>query len=132
MIIHNFATWSYAVSHPLPLVDYYFMAKIAGLNLREPNGKAKAAKRLLPVIGMITDRIKRDAYLRKLSTMISIEERVLFDELQRVLRGQKSNSVVAQFSVPVQTLQVSRGETLPLNARAPQLRDGEHGESEPD
>ncbi len=132
VIIHNFATWSYAVSHPLPLVDYYFMAKTAGLNLREPNGKAEAAKRLLPVIGMITDRIKRDAYLRKLSTMISIEERVLFDELQRVLRGQKSNSVVAQFSAPVQTLQVSRGGTPPLDARSPQARDGESGESEPD
>nr|HET6902044.1 DNA primase [Ktedonobacteraceae bacterium] len=135
VIIHNFATWSYAVSHPLPLVDYYFMAKTAGLNLREPNGKAEAAKRLLPVIGMITDRIKRDAYLRKLSTMISIEERVLFDELQRVLRGQRSNSVVAQFSAPVQTLQVSRGGTAPLDARAPQSWDGErgkHGESEPD
>jgi len=137
VIISNFATWSYAVAHPLPLVDYYFVAKTTGLNLREPNGKTEAAKRLLPVIGMITDRIKRDAYLRKLSTMISIDERVLFEELQRVLRGQKTNGVVAQFSAPLATPQVTRGTrgtqgTPPVDARSSQQRQGEAGEAEPD
>jgi DNA primase len=98
VIMHTPAVWSYAVAHPLPLVDYYFTVKTAGLNLREPNGKTEAARRLLPVIGMISDRIKRDAYLRKLATMISMDERLLHDELQRVLRGQKTSSVVAAFS----------------------------------
>ena len=32
----------------------------------------------------------------------------------------------------LQTLQVSEGERQPLDARSPQSRDGEHGESEPD
>src|SRR5438876_7700108 len=100
VIRHNSALWSYAVAHPLPLVDYYFGTKTAGLNLREPAGKTEAAKRLLPIIGMISDRIKRDAYMRKLATMISIDERLLYDELQQVVRGQKTNSVVAAFSAP--------------------------------
>src|SRR6266851_2012699 len=77
LIRRNFSAWTYAVAHPLPLVDYYFVAKTTGLNLREPAGKTEAAKRLLPVIGSISDRVKRDAYLRKLATMISIEERSL-------------------------------------------------------
>src|SRR3989441_8316901 len=97
-IRRNFSAWSYAVAHPLPLVDYYFVTKTTGLNLQEPAGKTEAAKRLLPVIGSISDRVKRDAYLRKLATMISIEERSLNDELQRVLRGQKPAGVVAAFS----------------------------------
>jgi DNA primase len=100
VIVQNFAVWVYAVAHPLPLVDYYFGVKTAGLNLREPSGQTEAAKRLLPIIGMISDRIKRDAYMRKLATMISMDERILYDELQRVLRGQKTNSVVAEFSEP--------------------------------
>ena len=137
VIISNFATWAYAVAHPLPLVDYYFVVKTSGLNLREPNGKTEAAKRLLPVIGMITDRIKRDAYLRKLSTMISIDERVLFEELQRVLRGQKTNGVVAQFSAPLATPQVTRGTkgtqgTPPVDARSAQPRLEEVDEGEPE
>ncbi len=101
VILHNPAVWSYAVAHPLPLVDYYFTVKTADLNLREPVGKTEAAKRLLPVIGMISDRIKRDDYLRKLATMIRMDERLLHDELQRVLRAQKTNSTMAAFSAPL-------------------------------
>jgi DNA primase len=102
VIRRDFSTWLYAVSHPLPLVDYYFVVKTMGLNLREPSGKSEAAKRLLPVIAMISDRVKRDAYIRKLATMISIDERSLYGELQRVLRGQRTAGVTAEFSMPAQ------------------------------
>jgi DNA primase len=98
VIRRDFSVWSYAVAHPLPLIDYYFVAKTGGLNLREAADKSEAAKRLLPVISSISDRVKRDAYLRKLATMISIDERSLNEELQRILRGQKSTSVIAAFS----------------------------------
>jgi DNA primase len=98
VIRRDFSAWSNALAHPLPLVDFYFVAKTAGLNLREPAGKAEAAKRLLPVIGSISDRVKRDAYLRELAKKISIDERSLNDDLQRMLRGQKSAGVLAKFS----------------------------------
>lgn len=98
VIRRDFSTWFYAVNHPLPLVDYYFVVKTADLNLREPIGKAEAGKRLLPVIAMISDRIKRDAYIRKLAGMISIDERSLYSELQQVLRGQKTAVTTADFS----------------------------------
>jgi len=116
VIVQNFAVWAYAVAHPLPLVDYYFGTKTAGLNLREPIGKTEAAKRLLPIIGMISDRIKRDAYMRKLATMISTDERILYDELQRVLREQKTNGVVAEFSAPVGPQRSSKGAGGPFQA----------------
>jgi DNA primase len=98
VIRRDFSTWLYAVSHPLALIDYYFVIKTADLDLREPLGKSKAAKRLLPIIGMISDRIKRDAYIRKLSSLISIDERSLYEELQQVLRNQKSTGVTVDFS----------------------------------
>src|SRR5712692_5215144 len=118
VIRRNLPLWEYAVSHPLPLVDYYFQAKTVGLNLREPGGKTEAAKRLLPVIGMISDRIKRDAYVRKLATMISTDERILYEELQRVLKGQKTTGVVAQFSAPMQQKNASKADTKALFADA--------------
>jgi DNA primase len=98
VIRRDFSAWSYAVAHPLPLVDYYFVARIVDLDLREPVGKTEAAKRLLPVIGMINDRIKRETYTRKLGNMIGVDERSLREELQRILRGQKSTGVIAAFS----------------------------------
>ncbi len=127
VILSNPALWSYAVAHPQPLVEYYFASKTAGLNLREPAGKTEAAKRLLPVIGMISDRIKRDAYLRKLATMISMDERLLHEELQRVVRGQKKSSVVAEFTAPVgqQRDLLGRG----ANAQAAALPEEMEGES---
>ncbi|MDQ6660102.1 MAG: hypothetical protein M3Z24_03960, partial [Chloroflexota bacterium] len=104
VIREKFSLWAYAIAHPLPLVEYYFEVKTADLNVREPYGKTEAAKRLLPVIGLISDRIKRDAYMQKLATLISIDERTLYDELHRTLRtaqGSKSGSVVAKFSAPM-------------------------------
>ena len=97
-IRRDFAGWSQKVAHPLPLIDYYFEAKTAGLDLKQPSGKAEAARRLLSVIGAISDRIKRDSYIQKLSSKISIDERILNEELQRVLRGQRMPGVPAAFS----------------------------------
>ncbi len=100
VIRQDFSLWSYAVAHPLPLVDYYFVAKTTDLDLRQPSGKTEAAKRLLPVIGTISDRVKRDAYLRKLAAMIAIDERSLHHELRRALKGQANAGVTAAFSDP--------------------------------
>jgi DNA primase len=113
VIRRDFATWFYAVSHPLPLIDYYFVVKTASLNLKEPHGKTEAAKRLLPVIGMMRDRIKRDAYLRKLAAMISVDERLLHEELQRMLRGQNVGGVTATFSAPMSSLPVGTDSSRP-------------------
>src|SRR5581483_8810031 len=109
VIKRDYSAWLYAVAHPLPLVDYYFITKTADLNLREPAGKTEAAKRLLPVLGMISDRIKRDAYVRKLAGMISIDERSLHEELQRVLRKQKVVGVTAEFSQSSAQMKGQRG-----------------------
>lgn len=108
LIRRDLSTWLYAVAHPLPLIDYFFVVKTADLHLREPNGKAEAAKRLLPVIGMVSDRIKRDEYIRKLASMIRVEERSLHDMLQRALRGKKAEVVNANFTGKTSSQQDAR------------------------
>jgi len=95
-IRRDISAWNYALTHLLPLVDYYFKVRTADLDLRQPAAKAEAGKRLLPIIGMISDRIKRDAYIRELARMISIDERTLYAELQKVLREQRPTGVTAQ------------------------------------
>jgi len=89
-------------------MDYFFKEETADLNLREPADKTEAAKRLLPLIGIIPDRVKRDEYARKLASMIRVDERSLRDELQQVLREQKKASVIAQFSEPMGQQRVAR------------------------
>ncbi|TMC37785.1 MAG: hypothetical protein E6J31_12445 [Chloroflexi bacterium] len=46
VIKENPSLWDYRVSHPIPLMDYFFKEETADLNLREPAGKTEAAKRL--------------------------------------------------------------------------------------
>jgi DNA primase len=97
-IKRDFAGWCKAVQNPVPLVDYYFEVKVADLDLKQPSGKSEAAKRLLPVIGAISDRIRRDSYVQNLAKIIKADERSLNEELQRVLRGQRTPGVTAAFS----------------------------------
>ncbi len=129
VIRRDFAQWAYAVAHPLPLVDYYFVAKTVGLDMRQPHGKSEAAKRLLPVIGMISDRVKRDAYIRKLAGMISIDERSLHSELQRVLRGQHSTAVTAEFVVST-SARSGKGGPQGRDARNSRGKPGPDGDME--
>jgi DNA primase len=50
-----------------------------------------------------------------------MDERILYDELQRVLRGQKTNSVVAEFSEPAGTQRSAKGNVGAslVDARSP-------------
>lgn len=114
--------WEHAVRHPLPLIDYYFAARTADLNMREAAGRAEAAHRLLPVVASITDRARRDIYLRQLAHMLRMDERILNEELQRVLRGQQTESVVARFS--------ERGEQHSESRRSKQQESGTRPEGE--
>jgi DNA primase len=98
VIIHTPAVWSYAVSHPLPLIDHYFKVKTADLNLKEPGDKAEAVKRLLPIISMIPNRTKQDEYLQKLAQMGSVNEVSLRRDLQDILRERLTTGTVAKFS----------------------------------
>ncbi len=131
VIRQDFSLWSYAVAHPIALVDYYFAVKTANLNLRHPGGKTEAAKRLLPVIGMISDRVKRDAYIRKLAALIAVDERSLYDELRRVLRKQANTAVTAVFSEPVgpRSIQETMEQQPPITREA--VQDDEIEPAEP-
>lgn len=98
LIRRDFVAWEYAVRHPLPLIDYYFLVRTAGLNLREASGQTEAARRILPIVATISNRARRDAYLRQLAHTVRMDERNLNEELQRILRGQRTNGVIAAFS----------------------------------
>jgi len=100
VIKENFPVWSYSAAHPVPLMDYYFAVKTDGLDLHQPGGKVEATKRLLPLIGMLSDRVRRETYIQKLARMLRVDERNLRDELQRVLKGQANAGVTATFSDP--------------------------------
>jgi len=78
--------WESAVKDAQPLIDYYFTRLVADLDLRSPSGKAEAGRRLFPVLAPIADRVKQDAYIRQLASLLRIPERDAQMELQRYRR----------------------------------------------
>ncbi|HEY4387441.1 MAG TPA: toprim domain-containing protein, partial [Ktedonobacteraceae bacterium] len=132
VIRRDFTAWLYAVTHPLALVDYYFATKTLELNLQEPVGKTEAAKRLLPVIATISNRVKREAYLQKLSMMIGIDVPSLYEELKLVLRGQQATGIRAQFSEPAGRTASTFGAGAPGRVSGRKEQKSEQTEDEPD
>ncbi len=135
VIRKNFALWEYAVAHPIPLIDYYFEVKTADLNLSQPGHKTEAAKRLLPIIGWIPDRIKREEYARKLAAKIRVDETSLLLELQSILKAQKPGGIAAAFTEPGRKGQASLvsnyAHTAGGNGEAPPGEAQDTGREEP-
>ncbi len=78
--------WEEALQQAQPLMDFYFTVLLAGLDLRQPTDKAEAARRLLPMIAQIGDRIRQESYVRRLATLLRIAERDVQMELRRIHR----------------------------------------------
>jgi DNA primase len=100
VIRRDLALWQRAVGEALPLVDFFFEAHIRGLRLDTPQGKAEAARRLLPVLLELPNRVKQDAYLRRLVGMLKSDEQALrleFDRLRREhLRNARQTAEVSE------------------------------------
>ncbi len=88
VIRRDIEVWRQAVAKALPLIDFLFEALTAGLRLDTPQGKAEAAKRLLPVILEVHDRVERHEYIGRLARLLHTSERALDLELQQLQRAQ--------------------------------------------
>lgn len=85
-ITQNPSAWGEALQNALPLMDFYFDSLLVGLDLHAPGGKAEAGKRLLPLLATMGDRVKQDAYVRRLASLLRIDERDAQKEMQRYRR----------------------------------------------
>ena len=75
------ARWSQLVDAALPVLDYYFQALTADLDLGSPKGKAEAVRRLAPILNEIGDPVEREHYLQRLARMVRVDERTLAHQI---------------------------------------------------
>ncbi len=90
--------WRQAVAKALPLLDFLFEALTAGLRLDTPQGRAEAAKRLLPVVLEVRDRVERHEYVARMARLLHTSERALDMELQQLQREQARNARSGQYA----------------------------------
>jgi DNA primase len=77
------ARWAQLIGQARPVMDYYFQALTADLDLGTARGKADAVRILGPLLAEIGDRVQRTHYLQQLSRMVQVDERSLWQQIRQ-------------------------------------------------
>ena len=82
--------WKNAVKNPKQIMEFYFESVFAKYNVSEIEGKKKIAEELLETISKISNKIEQAHYLQILSEKLSVDEKVLLENLKDMKKDQKS------------------------------------------
>jgi DNA primase len=83
-VIHESpARWAQLIARAKPVMDYYFQALTADLDLGTAKGKAEAVRALGPLLTEIGDRVQRTHYLQLLARMVQVDERSLWQQIRQ-------------------------------------------------
>jgi DNA primase len=75
--------WQKILETAVPVIDFYFQAVTANLNLNSAKGKSVAVQELIPVLRDIGNTVEQEHYVQKLARLIHVDERTLMAELKR-------------------------------------------------
>jgi len=89
VILESPSRWAQLVAEAKPVMDYYFGALTAGLDLTTAKGKADAARALGPLIAGIGDGVQRTHYLQQLARMVQVDERSLWQQIRQTAGHQE-------------------------------------------
>jgi DNA primase len=81
LIRKDVEAWKKAVAEAKHVMQYYFDKIFAAYNIEESEGKREAARRILPIIARLPDRIEQDHWLRKLAEKLQVGETALRETL---------------------------------------------------
>ncbi len=91
VILESPSRWARLIAQAKPVMDYYFGALTAGLDLTTARGKADAVRALGPLIAGIGDRVQRTHYLQQLARMVQVDERSLWEQIRQTAGHQESS-----------------------------------------
>jgi DNA primase len=95
------AHWAQLISQAKPVMDYYFDALTAGLDLTTAKGKADAVRVLGPLIADLGDRVQRTHYLQQLARLVQVDERTLWQQIRQAT-GHKGPAAPSQPKLPAE------------------------------
>jgi DNA primase len=116
--------WRRLVDEALPLMDYFFSAVTSKLDISKESEKAAAAEQLLPRISEIADSVEQELYLKRLSHLVGVDERILAGKAARLRPTQRERTKRAVALPSAQVLRHPLEEyCLSLLLQHPELRD---------
>lgn len=75
--------WLQLIAEAKPVMDYYFEALSADLDLATAKGKAEVVNRLGPLVAELGDRVQRSHYLQLLGRMVQVDEATLWQQIRQ-------------------------------------------------
>ncbi|MDD5527627.1 MAG: DNA primase [Patescibacteria group bacterium] len=81
LIRKDVEAWKKAVAGAKHVMQYYFDKVFAAYNIEESEGKREAARRILPIIARLPDRIEQDHWLKRLAEKLQVNETALRETL---------------------------------------------------
>ena len=75
--------WASLVNNAVPLMDYLFTALSSRLDVSTPQGKARLAELLFPLIAATPDPFQQDYYFQRLAALLGVSEAILQASLGR-------------------------------------------------
>lgn len=84
VIREDASRWERLVEQAKPVMEYYFDALTAELDLSEARGKTEAVRALGPLIAEMGDRVQRTHYLQQLARMVQVDERSLWRQIRQL------------------------------------------------
>jgi DNA primase len=89
VILESPSRWAQLIAQAKPVMDYYFYAFTADLDLATAKGKADAVRTLGPLIASMGDRVQRTHYLQQLARMVQVDERSLWQQIRQTTGRQE-------------------------------------------
>ncbi|MFH0856867.1 MAG: DNA primase [bacterium] len=75
--------WIAAIKNAPLFLEYYFNEVFSASDLRKVEDKKNAAKKLLPLIAKISDKVEQTHYIQKLANNLNIPDSILRETLQK-------------------------------------------------
>lgn len=104
--------WIGALRQAKPIMQYYFDKALQGLELSRVEHKRQASQILLPLISKLTDLVEKDFWLKKLSQLVDVEAKFLYETLQAYEQKQGNRVDTSQAAALPAKAQTSRPEIL--------------------
>lgn len=84
--------WFEVVKNSRPIMDWYFDLAFKNKNLADPKDKQKIANELLEEIKNIPFALERDHWMQKLSSLLTVEVKILEEDLNRIKNLEKKKA----------------------------------------
>jgi len=83
IIKENPVSWLKAIEEAQGIIEFYFTNAFSQNDCKEPVGKKKIAKIILPLLKWIPDLVERADWIQKLARQLRVQEKLLIEAMQK-------------------------------------------------